>query len=184
MVTNDYATWAAWLTRFGRGEVDELEDLPPLRGEVLGPVAAQRLAARCGDALDARLGVWARSFDRDHGRAAHPDELRLAMVHARSRLAPLRRFAESDRLFPELREGLMDSLTKTITSLQEDLERQAGRSDLRVREAMIRVVRDVQLPRVLQGPALDAPSPEPVSPGTDGPRSRTILFAPTPQSRG
>lgn len=177
-VTGDYAAWADWLTRFGRGEMHEIAGLPAMSGDALGVAAAQRFAARCGAALDARLGLWARGLDRDRSRAAQPDELRLVLVNARNRLVPVRRFVGSDLLFAELRDGLTEALATVLTTLQDDLDRQASRAPLTVREAMIKVIRDVPLTRVVD---VAPPAASPPVPAASG---RRVLFVSTPGING
>jgi hypothetical protein len=183
-VTSAYAVWADWLERFGCGEVDELGGLPEMRGEELGAAAAQRFAARCASALDRRLARWSRSLERDIRAARRPDQLSLALVNARSRLGPVRRFTESPLIFVALREGLVASLRTTVVSLHEDLQGQAARADLGVREAMIRAVADVPLTRALEGPAGDAVRLDPTSGDAVPAGGRRILLAPRGGSGG
>jgi hypothetical protein len=176
MVRNsDYANWADWLERFGRGEVGSCDQLPAMHGDVLGAPAAQRFAARCGAALDARLSLWADSLDRDIGRAPDAQQLRLCLVHARRRLSPIRELTESPLLFAELRTGLMDAVRAAVQQMQESLARQAASAHPNARETMIRVVRDVPLLAALDGDL----TPAAAAPPTAGhqPTARTILLS-------
>jgi hypothetical protein len=169
-VLTDYATWASWLDRFARGDDADADGLPGMRGEELGGDAAQRFAVRCAEALDARLRLWLDALNRDVARASDPAQLRLALVHARARLVPIRRFAESPLLFPELRLTLIDSVASAVRQLQADLEQQVAGPGCD--EAMIRVIRDVRMTAALDL-ALTQQAPDPL--GT-AQRSRTILF--------
>jgi hypothetical protein len=171
MLTSDYATWAAWLEAFARGEDQDASHLPPMRGEELGGDAAQRFAARCGAALDARLKLWLDGLQRDIGRSRDHADLRLALIHARTRLAPIRRFAESQLLFPELRATMTDAVRDTVQQLQDELLRQtSGPGD----DGVLRqVVRDVPLLAAVERP-IAAP---PIEPEGATPARRPILIS-------
>jgi hypothetical protein len=187
-VTGAYATWAAWLGSFGRGEVHEADGLPAMRGEELGARASQLFAQRCADAFDARLGLWAKRLQRDLGHARTEADMARALVAARSALAPIRRFTESPLLMEEIRTALADALRTAITDLQAELERQAQRSGYREREATLRTLRGAPLTRALEGdgaPPAEAPAQQlsgfdPLAPA--GPRR--ILMSPGAQNIG
>jgi hypothetical protein len=180
-LVSDYAAWAAWLEGFGRGEAETCAALPPMHGDELGAPAAQRFAQRCGEALDARLLVWAKGLDRDMGRAQDAQQLRLCLIHARRRLLPIRALTESPLLLEELRTGLGQALYEAVQRVQEDLVRQAARAHPGAREEMIRVVRDVPLRAALDQELVPSAATAPVA--DDRTRPRVILLT-TEAGRG
>jgi hypothetical protein len=134
-----------------------MDDLPAMSGEELGSDAAQRFAARCADALDARLRLWSDRLQRDLGAARDSQQMSHALVNSRAALRPICRFTESSLILDELRSGLADALRAAITGLQEELERQAARSSYEVREATLGTLRHAPLTRALDGDCSPAP---------------------------
>jgi hypothetical protein len=145
-VSGTYAVWAGWLDGFARGSDASPDGLPPLSEENLGAASAQRLAQRCADAMNARLALWARAYDRDQAVVASVDDQRQALTAARRRLLPIWRFVESDLLFEPLKGALINALKETAERSQQEAEHHARRAP-RNREELLRVVLEHPLDR-------------------------------------
>lgn len=150
--TGDYATWAAWLDRFGRGVVHDPSALPRIRGEELGGPAAARLTQRCHAALDARLTGWTQRLSRDIANAGSAQGLEIVLKDARAQLLELRRLAEAPNLFEELRSSLSETLRDAVERAQGELDRNAREGHGAERETLVRIVGGLRLTGVFDVP--------------------------------
>jgi hypothetical protein len=160
-----YGRWVNWLDGFAAGTVDSPEGLPAIDPEQLGATVTSRLAQKVGNAVNRRLDLWRQSLERELHAAREIDDLSAALQAARRRATPLRSFAQSPLLFPELRESLQSGVSKALTAGQEALERSArglGSRD----ENLLRAVRAIGVDQPLE---LDFDSPS--SPSAAGRRS-------------
>jgi hypothetical protein len=158
-----YAAWVGWLEAFGRGEDLPAGHLQPVDIR-LGPQMFDRLLGHVTQAFRERQRRWNDVLARDLG-TLKPEvtAIEVMMTSARTRLAPLRAFAEH-RAFPEdVRQLLRDGLAETVRSAQKTLEDSARHAPFEVQSAIRRNVLTVPIT-----------PPSPANPGP-GPGRRVIL---------
>lgn len=151
---NPYATWADWLTAFGRGEDRPTTQLVAVTDD-LGPDMQARVLHRLNEAFVARHRLWVTALQRDLDTL--PAALATHLVQARARLRPLVELTRSALLPEPVRDVLQEALADAVRSTQDSLA-----NDVRREDALLAVVRDNDLTAALTEPSrVDEPEPRP-----------------------
>jgi hypothetical protein len=134
--SGSYAAWVSWLEAYGRGDDLPSGHLRPVDAR-MGPQMLERLLSHVHKAFYQRQQRWNDALLRDlralSPTAADPvTNIALMMTNARTRLTPLRAFAEHPAFTEELRELLRGALAETVRSSQHSLEDSTRRNSLTV----------------------------------------------------
>lgn len=148
---SSYAHWVRRLDRFRAGDDSALDELGAMTVE-WQPGVAERLSAQVNNALATRLEELRRRLQRDLDSSRDVSQVGLALVSARSGLAPISHLASLDAWPEPLREHLIAEVRRVVAELQEALERSV-RPDSRAAIDMLAVLRRSRLTDALAGPA-------------------------------
>ncbi len=142
-----YNDWSAFLDRWASGEPADPAALPALVPEDLPTDAWQRLATRFVDALDRKLGTWAKALTNAIAESRDEFAMARALTQARTGLTAARALAAHPGLPKELSDQLTGLVDRQIASAQRSLEdgvermRRSGVPHEHV-EARLRTIRD------------------------------------------
>ena len=149
-----YQQWADFLDRWAVGQAEATAALPAVDPATLTADTMSRLSARLSSALQARVDRWSAAFTADWQRARDDFDAARALTQARTGLRSLRALTAHPGLPLDVQKLLSDSIDRTISDLQTQLERgldrQAAASlDRTAVERLRRVLRENALTAVL-----------------------------------
>ncbi|TCO59751.1 hypothetical protein [Actinocrispum wychmicini] len=154
-----YAAWVEWLDAFGRGEDRPADHLRPVDAG-MGPQMLDRLLGHVQRVFRERQHRWNDVLLRDLRalNAQSTSAIEVMLTSARTRLAPLRAFADHPGFPEDLRALLRDGLAETVRSAQSSLEDSTRRAPFEVQSAVRRNKMTVPL---APPPTSPAPAPAP-----------------------
>jgi len=118
-----YATWTAYLARWGADLGVADEPLPPLAQEDFAPQTWVRLTNHVLDAINARIRLCLDALTNDMASARSEFAFGQALIRARTGFASILRLAGSPSLPEDLRGRLREMVEQQIVSVQQSLQR-------------------------------------------------------------